>query len=534
METSSNGDMVNGGRPTEGFPQFAGPSSVVREAKEPVVVEGSLALDGLADALADVEAPSDALRLILDFVVDATSAASGALLLADSGAFSVAAARSAGGLPSLSAEALLSDPVVTEVLLGKGAIWIPNAAQPEGSGSPQAQRDSRSLLCLPMLLAGRVIAALYLEKRDPTHSFSADTVRELRVLCGMTLPFLVQLRRAAARISAAAVYEIIADPQPMAELQRLLAKVAPTDLTILITGETGTGKEVAARALHRASRRSTEPLVAINCSALPESLLEVELFGCKKGAFSGAHTDRVGLVEAANKGTLFLDEVGDMPLGMQAELLRVVQEREVRRIGETVTRPVDFRLIAATNKDLRAEVKARRFREDLLFRLCEVTLPIPRLADRGDDVIVLARLFLGQAVRELGLPPRSLSRPAELVLLAYRWPGNVRELRSTIRRTAVLCDGPEILPGDLLLEEELLVAAPTSAASLDVPSPGPALPAPAGPGLVFEHVDLPLAEARAKFVESYVAHTMARHDGNRETAARALGISIRSLYRYHS
>ncbi len=199
-----------------------------------------------------------------------------------------------------------------------------------------------------------------------------------------------------------------------------------------------------------------------------------------------------------------------------------------------MTRPVDFRLIAATNKDLRAEVKARRFREDLLFRLCEVTLPIPRLADRGDDVIVLARLFLGQAVRELGLPPRSLSRPAELVLLAYRWPGNVRELRSTIRRTAVLCDGPEILPGDLLLEEELLVAAPTSAASLDVPSPGPALPAPAGPGLVFEHVDLPLAEARAKFVESYVAHTMARHDGNRETAARALGISIRSLYRYHS
>lgn len=252
-------------------------------------------------------------------------------------------------------------------------------------------------------------------------------------------------------------------------------------------------------------------MVAINCSAVPEGLLAAELFGAKKGSFTGAVTDRIGKIEQADGSTLFLDEAGDMPLGMQAALLRVLEQREVVRVGENEPRKVDFRLIAATHKDLDAEVRAGRFREDLLYRLREVTVTLPPLAARGNDVLLLARLFLRQTEKQLGLPPRRLGEPAERAIVSHPWPGNVRELRAAIRRAAVLALATEISPKDLQLNAPARV--PVSEVELG-------------------DLDRKLDEAKEEFVARYVKAVVDKHGGDRAAAADALGVSVRSIYRY--
>ncbi len=307
----------------------------------------------------------------------------------------------------------------------------------------------------------------------------------------------------------------------MIEVRRLIERVATSTLSVLIGGETGTGKEVAARALHALGPRAALPMVALNCSAVPAGLLEAELFGHARGAFTGAVGERIGRLEAAHGSTLFLDEIGDMPLPMQAALLRVLQEREVTRVGETRPRAIDVRLIAATHRDLDAEVVAGRFRQDLLFRLREVEVVLPPLRARGDDVVLLARLFLHQAERELALPVHRLAASAEAQLRAHAWPGNVRELRAVLRRAAVLCDGVEVTAADLGL-----------GAPGDAGVASDAAPAAPDDALGLGALDRPLADARDAYVARYVAAVLARHGGDRDAAAEALGISVRSLYRY--
>jgi two-component system response regulator HydG len=227
------------------------------------------------------------------------------------------------------------------------------------------------------------------------------------------------------------------------------AKFAPTAYTVLITGETGVGKERVARWLHRASPRSAAPFVAVNCGALPDSLIESELFGHARGAFTGAVQDRPGIVEVAHRGTLFLDEIGDVSAAVQARLLRVLQEGEVRRVGETCVRHVDFRLVAATNRDLRVEVAEQRFREDLYWRLGALRLNVPPLRDRREDLPALARELLTRAAaragrRILGFTLRALDR-----LLQHDWPGNVRELEHTLEHACAVAPGPRIDVEDL-------------------------------------------------------------------------------------
>jgi transcriptional regulator with PAS, ATPase and Fis domain len=253
-------------------------------------------------------------------------------------------------------------------------------------------------------------------------------------------------------------------------------------------------------------------MVALNCAAVPESLLAVELFGCKKGAYTGAVSDRKGRIEAAHGSTLFLDEVGDMPLPMQVSLLRVLEEKAVTRVGENEERAVDFRLVAATSKDLDAEVEAKRFRKDLLYRLRELAVTLPPLRERGEDILLLATLFLRQAERQLGLRARQLDGATVSVLRRHRWEGNVRELRAVMRRASILCDGAVIDPAHLALD-----APPSSSPSDETRLGDP---------------NRPLAEARDAFVVRYVEATLDRYEGNREAAAVALGISVRSLYRY--
>jgi transcriptional regulator with GAF, ATPase, and Fis domain len=234
----------------------------------------------------------------------------------------------------------------------------------------------------------------------------------------------------------------------MLAVRRLIGRFAPTEATVLITGESGTGKERVALALHALSRRKDQPLVAENCAAIPDTLLESVLFGHVRGAFTGAVKDHPGHFAAADGGTLFLDEIGDMKLPMQVKLLRALQEGEVRPVGGSKPKKVDVRVIAATNHDLENAVKLGRFREDLYFRLNVLRLPLPPLRDRGDDVVLLARRFLAEASARNGRPLR-LSAAAEAAIRSGKWPGNVRQLQNEMQRLAALCERPEVAVADL-------------------------------------------------------------------------------------
>lgn len=242
---------------------------------------------------------------------------------------------------------------------------------------------------------------------------------------------------------------MVAKSAKMQEIFRTITKVSDFKTTVLITGESGVGKELVARALHQASSRKGGPFIAINCGAIPENLLESELFGHKKGAFTDASSDRRGLFEEATGGTLFLDEIGELPLSLQVKLLRVLQEETVRRLGEARDIKVDVRIVAATHRDLQAEVKAGRFREDLYYRIHVLSLAIPPLRERREDIHLLMDFFLERNNTRLGTRISGFSPEARKVMLEYAWPGNVRELENTIERAMVLSDAAQIDTGDL-------------------------------------------------------------------------------------
>jgi two-component system, NtrC family, response regulator HydG len=247
----------------------------------------------------------------------------------------------------------------------------------------------------------------------------------------------------------AAAHGIIGSCEPMLALYKKISKVAPTDATVLIHGESGTGKELVAKALHQQSRRSSAQLISVNCAAIPETLLESELFGHEKGAFTGAATQRQGLVEAASGGTLFLDEIGELPLEAQARLLRVLQEGEIRRVGSVQSLKVDVRLIAATHRNLREMASRGEFREDLYYRLNVVELRLPALRDRGDDVLELAEFMLKRSAEKMNLTAMRFEAAATNAIRQYQWPGNVRELENAVERAVILAEGNRI-SADLL------------------------------------------------------------------------------------
>jgi DNA-binding NtrC family response regulator len=244
---------------------------------------------------------------------------------------------------------------------------------------------------------------------------------------------------------------VIGSSPVMQEAARLVERVAPSDATVLILGESGTGKELIAKAIHVLSRRAKGPFIAINCAAIPETLLENELFGHEKGSYTGASSTAIGKVEAAEKGTLFLDEIGEMPMALQAKILRLLQDRTYDRIGGTRTRTADIRIVAATNKELKQEVANQRFREDLYYRLSVVPITLPGLRDRPGDVPVLAQAILDRLAEKLGRPALRMTDEAKARLLSYRWPGNVRELENELERAAVLAPSDEIRAQDLEL-----------------------------------------------------------------------------------
>ena len=248
---------------------------------------------------------------------------------------------------------------------------------------------------------------------------------------------------------------IIGSCLPMQDLYSKIRKVAPTDSNVLIQGESGTGKELVARALHNLSKRAKAPMISVNCAAIPESLIESELFGHEKGAFTGASAGRAGLVEAADGGTLFLDEIGELPLEAQARLLRVLQEGEIRRVGSVQSQKVDVRLIAATHRDLKSLAKIGQFREDLYYRLHVIALKLPALRERGADVNEIAHAFLARQSARAGRTDLRFGPDAEQAIRHYSWPGNVRELEDAVERAVILCESPEISADLLGIDIEL-------------------------------------------------------------------------------
>ena len=295
----------------------------------------------------------------------------------------------------------------------------------------------------------------------------------------------------------------------MVRLYELIAQVAPTHVTVLITAESGTGKELVARAIHRQSLRRDQPFVAVNLAAIPDTLLESELFGHEKGAFTGAHARKAGKFELAHGGTLFLDEVGSLRIDLQAKLLRALQEREVERLGGVRTTPVDVRVIAATNIDLKQAVRARTFREDLFYRLNVVPLSVPPLRDRKEDIALLVEHFVKKYSREFKKDVRGVSQGALPALEAYDWPGNVRELENVIERSVALATRPVILLEDLPLD--LAMHEPGQSRSVGEPSP------------------LSLKEARERFEQAYVLRALEREDWNQSRTARVLGVHRNTL-----
>jgi DNA-binding NtrC family response regulator len=293
----------------------------------------------------------------------------------------------------------------------------------------------------------------------------------------------------------------------------LIAKVAETKSTVLISGESGTGKELAARSIHQTSPRRDKPFVPINCGAIPANLLESELFGHAKGAFSGADRPKKGLFEEADGGTLLLDEVSELPLDMQVKILRAIQEEEIRRLGESLTRKVDLRVVAATNKDLLEEVKAGRFREDLFYRLNVFQLWLPPLRERIDDIPILAQHFLAQVAAKHGLGDKKFSPEAVRALTQQNWSGNVRALRNVIEQAAILSEGATVTSNDL----------PFS----------PAQPTAGGIIISIPEDRLDLKTALKEVIEQteriIIEKTLRAHHNNRTRAAEALGISRRAL-----
>jgi transcriptional regulator with PAS, ATPase and Fis domain len=281
-----------------------------------------------------------------------------------------------------------------------------------------------------------------------------------------------------------------------------IEKVAPTDISVLINGETGTGKEIMARRIHALSKRASGPFVVINCGAIPENLLESELFGYTKGAFTGAVRTREGKFQASCGGTLFLDEISELPLNLQVKLLRVLQERTVTKLGATKSELVDFRVISASNRDLEIEVKCNRFRQDLYYRINVIKLDLPALRKRGSDVVAIARYLLKKYIAEFDSNVKGFAPSAILALRSYSWPGNVRELENKLKKAVVLANKTHITPDDLDLCTRDLQPV------------------------------IPLARAKEEFQKRYINEILDRNNGNRTKTARDLGVDPRTIFRY--
>ena len=366
----------------------------------------------------------------------------------------------------------------------------------------------RSIICTPLVIRDEAIGAIYMDSLTDAERFNDESLRFMEAFAHQSAIALENTRRFEQleaenkrlkhQIRINNIFpEIIGDSEPLRQIKEMVANVADSRASVLLEGESGTGKELIAKALHYHSSRRDKAFVPVFCGGLTESILESELFGHKKGAFTGATEDKPGLFEEADGGTVFLDEVGDININVQTKLLRVIQEGEVKRVGDVKFRKVDVRIISATNKDLWREAQQKNFREDLYYRLNVINLKIPPLRDREDDIVVLAQHFLEKFATENRKPIHSISATAQKVLRNYQWPGNIRELENSIERAVIIARGPEITPALLDLNKVL--------------------------------IDQFAGKTLKEIERTIVQQTLEMTDNNRRKAAELLGVSKRWL-----
>jgi transcriptional regulator with GAF, ATPase, and Fis domain len=417
-------------------------------------------LYSLARTLGEDRDYGELLTSLLDRTIESLGADRGFVLVRENERFRAAVARNFRSEALSQTEAEVSSSIAREVLETGKAVLVGNALDSDQyKHQPSVQRLSlRSVLCAPLLATSETFALIYLENRDVAQKFTNRQRELLDEICALSAARLhvalaIESARRKARDLESHIGEadgiVTADPAVAALLQTA-RQVAQTDLPVLIQGETGTGKELVARAIYRQSARSAGPFIILNCAVLPASLIESELFGVVKGAFTGADRDRVGLVGTAHRGTLFLDEIGELPVELQPRLLRVLQSGEFNRLGSTRTETADIRVIAATNRDLEREIEMGTFRSDLFFRLATITLKLPPLRERVQDIPLLADHFLKQYSTRFGRDSGRLSADLLASLLGYSFPGNVRELEAEMARLAALAPAGAVLMPDAL------------------------------------------------------------------------------------
>jgi transcriptional regulator with GAF, ATPase, and Fis domain len=454
-------------------------------------------------------------RNLVDLVIELAGAESGfMILLRESGSTAIDVARDKLGNDLPKEGARVSESIVAQVAAEKKPILITDALEDTffGESNSVINFRIRSVVAVPILRGDEALGVLWLGSDRLLSGFSQDWFDVLMVFAAhaalliekeMLIDTLREDNQALkAELSSRTFGEIVGGCPSMQEVFRAVSRLAPADISVMILGETGTGKELIAHELHRRSPRSGGPFVAINVSAIPENLLEAELFGYVKGAFTGAISDRKGKFMAADGGTLFLDEIGDMPLGLQAKLLRVLQDRAVERIGSNQAHPLDIRVVSATNRDLDEMQADGRFRADLYFRLNEAQITLPPLRDRGEDIVLLATYFLTRYNEKLDRKIRRFTPRALAGMKRYPWPGNVRELEAKVKKAVVMCETNEIELADLGIEEKAM-----------------------------EQI-LPLKEAKERYALQYIREVLELNAGNRSKTARDLEIDPRTVFKY--
>lgn len=486
-----------------------------RDAAEKQAFTQLEALYDFSRRLMEIHDLDRVLEALLDETLALTKASKGLLIFIEEGQPRVKVARNIDRKDLPEDETLFSESIVQKALRDGQPQLVSDALHNKEFSGCTSVINLRlaSVMCVPLKVGGETLGVLYLGTDRLLHLFDHVMLKTLMVYAAQAavivqhVQFLESLERDNQRlkqdIRAARFGSLIGSCPGMQEVFNRIRRVAPTDVPVLILGETGTGKELVAREIHARSTRADGPFVAINCGAIPENLLESELFGHVRGAFTGAVATTIGKFQAANGGTLLLDEIGELPMSLQVKLLRVLQDGQVFRVGSSRPERVDVRIVAATNKDAQAEVRAGRFREDLYYRICVVSITLPPLRERGDDIEILAQFFLNRFARELESPARGFTPEAIQAMKKYRWPGNIRELENRVRKAVLFADRPQIRLANLDLPEQDM-----------------------------EEEVVPLVVARERFEREYVLSVLRKNHGNRTKTARDLGVDPRTIFRY--
>src|SRR6187402_1477649 len=517
----ANGDRFTLGRSQLGFSFFTevSPASEAPAGSDQNDIEGIRRLQAFSERLMTSRSVDELLEALLDAIIELTGAGRGVVLLVDPGDAKdnvprVRASRNLQREAIQDASGVISDSIVRQVIETRRPVIVSDALTDTTFGKSESVIALKlsSVMSVPLLSQGEAIGALYVANDEVKHLFQRPQLDLLQIF-GAQASLILQnamllsaLRadkeKLSAELSDKRFGEIIGACPSMMEVFRKLQKVAATDINVLITGETGTGKERIARELHRRSNREKGPFVTVNCGAIPENLIESEMFGHVKGAFTGAIASRSGKFQQADGGSLFLDEIGELPQPMQVKLLRALQERVVIRVGDNRPEKCDMRIIAATNRNLEEMIKTGEFREDLYYRLNVVNLWLPPLRDRGDDVFIITKALLSKHADELNSPVRGFAPQALAAIKKFAWPGNIRQLENRIKKALVLCDQTLLGPEDLDL------------------------------GVEAQMVIVPLEKAKEDFQRQYVLEVLERNNGNRTQTARDLGVDPRTIFRY--